>query len=402
MTGDQLGALKLDYNAMLAILQADAKGGMTATEFDALKALVAKFNVANGITVSNYVAQISDDVVLGNVANANWTGGAKYAVALGDLTATSTETQANELIGKWFLGTDLPSSKITMNGAPNFSVTYAAVNEPLFGPNGPQVTDINQGYLGDCFVLAPLAEMADQDPSALTRMITANGNNTYSVAFTVNGTIEYITVDNELPGGGTLFNQAANDWGGLVEKAYAQLQAGGNLTGGSMNMGNNWSSIANGGAVENTLEEFTGAAVITDFVAKGDSFTSYAYDGAGIAVPNGPSSHKVLASVANLDVASVQSTLAAALAAGDEVILSSNTDATDAAGKTTLISNHAYAVTGFDTATSMFELYNPWGTEKGQTWDTRFEVGLGTLLAAGDTLTVASPVQLVKPLATPT
>ena len=109
---------------------------------------------------------------------------------------------------------------------------------------------------------------------------------------------------------------------------------------------------------------------------------------------NAPSSHKVLASAANLTLDTVQSALAAALAAGNEVILSSNSDLTDAAGKTTLMSNHAYAVFGFDTATNMLEVYNPWGTQKGQTWDTTFEVGLNTLLSAGDTLTVASATQL--------
>ena len=281
-----------------------------------------------------------------------------------------------------------------MNGTPNFTVTYAPVAEPLFGASGPSMTDINQGYIGDCFVLAPLAEMADQDPSALQSMITANGNNTYSVRFTVGGKAEYITVDNELPGGGAMFNQARNDWGSLIEKAYAQLQAGGNLTGGGPSMGNSWSSIANGGSVELTLEEFTGADVITDFTAKGTTFTSYAYDGDILAVPNGPSSHKVLSSAANLALDTVQSALVSALAAGNEVILSSNSDATDAAGMTTLMSNHAYSVFGFDSATGQFQLYNPWGTEKGQTWDTTFEVGLSTMLQAGDTLTVASATQL--------
>ena len=232
------------------------------------------------------------------------------------------------------------------------------------------------------------------DPSSLTSMITANGNNTYSVKFEVAGQVEYITVDNELAGGGTDFNQAGNLWGGLVEKAYAQLQAGGSVTGNSANYGNSWSSIADGGAVELTLEEFTGAAVITDFAAKAGSFTSYGYDGNTLGVPNGPGNHKVSFSADNLTVDAVQSSLIAALAAGDEVILSSNTDAKDASGLSTLMSNHAFAVTGFDHATNMFKLYNPWGTEKGQTWNTTFEVSLSTLLAANDTLTVASAAPL--------
>jgi hypothetical protein len=279
-----------------------------------------------------------------------------------------------------------------MNGAPSFNVTYSAVPQPLFAANGPAMTDINQGYLGDCFLLAPLAEMAAMDPSALESMITSNGNNTYSVAFTLEGKVDYITVNNELPDGGTIFEHAnGDDWAGLIEKAYAQLQAGGTVTGNGVNYGNSWSSIANGGAPELTLEELTGALTLTDYVGKTASFTSYTYNGADLGAPNGGDSFKVQSSTANLTPDAVQTALVADLAAGDDVILSSNSDAMDAAGKTTLMSNHSYAVFGFDTATNMFEAYNPWGVAPSgpQSWDTTFEVSLSTLLAAGDTLSVA-------------
>ena len=45
------------------------------------------------------------------------------------------------------------------------------------------------------------------------------------------------------------------------------------------------------------------------------------------------------------------------------------------------------AVYGFDVATGMFEIRNPWGAAVGQNWDTAFEVNLSTLLADGDTIT---------------
>ena len=103
----------LSYNAMLTILQDAAVGGMTATKFSTLQTLAAMLNQANGITVSTYVQQIADDVILGNSANATWNGGSSTATTLGNLSATSTQTQVNELIGKWFLGTDLPSLSVS-------------------------------------------------------------------------------------------------------------------------------------------------------------------------------------------------------------------------------------------------------------------------------------------------
>ncbi len=48
------------------------------------------------------------------------------------------------------------------------------------------------------------------------------------------------------------------------------------------------------------------------------------------------------------------------------------------------------AVYGYDPGTKNFEVYNPWGTENGQSWDTTFEINLKTLLADGDTISIAS------------
>ena len=35
---------------------------------------------------------------------------------------------------------------------------------PLFGPDGPTAGDVNQGSLGDCWLIAALASVADGDP----------------------------------------------------------------------------------------------------------------------------------------------------------------------------------------------------------------------------------------------
>ena len=40
-------------------------------------------------------------------------------------------------------------------------------NRPLFGPLGPTFEDINQGALGDCWILAGLGSIADRNPDVL-------------------------------------------------------------------------------------------------------------------------------------------------------------------------------------------------------------------------------------------
>jgi len=386
----QLSGLAINYNSMLALLQADAVGGMTAAKFGALQALAGKLGAPGGISVSPYLQQISDDVILGNAANASWTGGAAQPMALGNLSASSTQDQTDDLIGKWFLGTDLPGSSVNLTGAPPLSVTYAPVTTPLFGPAGPSMSDVNQGALGDCFVLAPLAEMAAQDPAAIRSMITANGNNSFSVRFTVDSAPDFITVNNELADGGKIFNSGPASWAGLIEQAYTELQGGGAVTGNTLTAGNSFTSIGNGGWAESTLEEFTGAATIADFDASGATWTSDIINGASLSVPGSPASATLQSSQGGLSGSAVQSILLADLSAGDDLLLSSFTNAADASGKLTLVADHAMAVFGYDTSTNMFEVYNPWGTSGGQYWDTTFEVGLNTLLSDDDTISVAS------------
>ena len=330
-----------------------------------------------------YLQFVTNALVNGNAANATWTGGAAKSVALGNLAAGYTATQLSELTGKWFLGTDLPSSKVAMSGSPTFSVTYSTVTAPLYGVAGPVMSDINQGYLGDCYLLSALAEVANQQSAAIKSMIVDNGNNTYGVRFFVNGTAEYVTVDQALADGGTEFNSGSAIWASLVEQAYAEFQAQGVETGNNVNYGNSFSTIGNGGAPENALEEITGASAITDFSAARSNWTSYVYNGP--AISNSSLGQATIKS--GLSTASVLSTLAADLLVGDDVILSSYTDATDSKGKTTLVSDHAMSIYGYDATTGMLEVRNPWGAMSGQYWDTTFEVSLTTLLPAGDTLT---------------
>ncbi len=369
-----MAQLFLDLAAQLTANNAT----LSASELSDLQTIATNLNV--GETASSYVTYITDALIDGNPANALWTGTAASATALGNLAVGAAATQIAELDDKWFLGADLPSSTVQMSGESTFSVYYSTVANPAFGAAGPSINDINQGWLGDCYLLSSLAECAAQDPSLITSMITDNGDNTYGVRFFVNGTAEYVTVNNDLADNGTAFNRATDIWASLVEQAYAEVQASGNITGNgnAFNYGNSFSTIANGGYPEYALEEITGASTITDFYGNGTTWTQYVYD----------DTLSVQSAAGGLSTSSVLSILVADLAQGDDVVLASRTYAYDSSGYTTLVANHAMSVYGYDSATGLLEIRNPWGTQIGQTWDTTFEVSLSTLLADGDTITV--------------
>jgi len=353
-----------------------SKTTLSAGQISDLKTIAADLNV--GETASSYVTYVANALIGGNAANAKWTGGAASTGAMGNLAVGSTATQVVELDGKWFLGTDLPSSTVAMSGAATFSVSYSAVANPAFGAGGPSMNDINQGYLGDCYMLASLAEVAKQEPSLIQSMITNNGNNTYGVRFFYGGSAQYVTVNDSLADGGGVFNSGTNIWASLVEKAYAQVQASGDITGNNVNYGNSFSTIGNGGAPEYALEEITGASTITDFYANGSSWSRYAYS----------NTFSVQSASSGFTTASVLATLATDLAGGSDVVLSSRTQSADSRGYITLVANHALSIYGYDSATGQLEIRNPWGTESGQYWDTTFEVSLNTLLADGDTISI--------------
>jgi hypothetical protein len=331
----------LTYNNMLAILNQAAVGGMTATKFSALQSLASMLNQSGGLSTSAYVQQIADDVINGNSANASWNGGSSTATKLGNLSATSTQTQVDDLIDKWFLGTDLPSLSVSAIGESNYNPTYQTSALPLFNPNtnAPSYLDVNQGYLGDCYFVAALGEVALQDPSAIENMITDNGNGTYSVLFYVNGQPDYVTVNGELPymSGGYQWangstqefaNGTLDDWVALVEKAFVEL--------------NEQTSAASygGHTTGNAYEDVNGGTAITLSEITDQTFNTY-----NLSPSESTSSLNSLASI-----------LAADFAAGDDIILSTPT-----ADNGNLVGDHMFIVTGV-TSAGAISIQNPWNS----------------------------------------
>lgn len=337
--GVQKGSLS--YSADLSILEAAAVGGMTASKFSTLQSFAAELNAPGGISVSPYLQQITDDVILGNSANATWNGGSSIATNLGDLSATSTQTQADELIGEWFLGTNLPSLSLTAVGQENLNPTYQNSTLPLYGPSGaPTIQDVNQGYLGDCSFLSSLGEVALQDPSAIESMISSNGNGTYSVRFYVNGRPDYVTVNSELPVMGgyewangsqlEFANGRTDDWVALVEKAYAQLNAQTNAPHGmELNRASDsYEGITGGNGSALTL--------ITD---QSETATSL-------------SPHDSASSLG-----SILTNMALSFKAGEEILMS-----TPANSSGNLVGDHMFMVTGVNATTDTITIQNPWNT----------------------------------------
>jgi Calpain family cysteine protease len=203
------------YSNMLTLLQDVAKsvtaagtsttpGALTASQLSSLQAVAAHLN--NGVSCDDYLASIFQQCVDGSPMNADWTGGSATATALGNLAIGSSATQINELIGKWFLGTDLPEP-----GA----ASYQNYTAPLFGPTGgPSTSDVMQGETGDCEFLSGLNDLATNDPSAAKSMIVSDGDGVYGVRFYINGVETWVTVNSELPTSGV--------YGGLL---YNDLQA---------------------------------------------------------------------------------------------------------------------------------------------------------------------------------
>jgi hypothetical protein len=318
---------------MLTVLQdVAAQGTVTSSEFSSLQTLVSLLNVSGGVAVSSYVQDITARLVDGDAANAYWTDGGQ-AVSLGNLAAGSSAAQLNELIGKWFLGTDLPS----IAGFSNLE--YQSDASALFGPGGaPLYTDANQGELSDCYLIASFGECALMDPSVIESMFTDNGNGTYGVRFYVDGKAEHVTVDMQLPyftnnnvwanGSALAFANGSPLWAELIEKAFVELNAESGVTGETT--GNAYTDIANGDAEPITL--ITGKSINTYYY---NLYSSTSW------------SSTVLQNVSS------------ALADGEEVLVGTQNTVSDS---TRFVADHMFEVINYNSATQLFTLYNPWGS----------------------------------------
>lgn len=300
----------IDRNEMITLLRsAENYGTIDGTELSSLRTIVAN---AGGLGIADYVRVLANKVVNSDSANAR--------SGIGNLYSGSSSDQMEQLVGKWFLGTDRPTA----------AGTYRYASGSLF-QNGISYSDVDQGQVGDCYFLASLGAVALKTPGAISNMFTDNGDGTFTVRFFNNGTADYVTVDRYLPtydwgnfiyandSSGMAYDDIRNElWVALAEKAYAQISQSG-WTG--QDTANSYEAIA-GGWAKTTLSQIRGIEADANWM--------------------------------NL------SSMWSAFAAGRSVAL--HTNGTTEAG---IVGNHVYTLTGYNYSTGKYTVYNPWGGSDG-------------------------------------
>lgn len=136
------------------------------------------------------------------------------------------------------------------------SITYAQVQGQAF-IDGASPNDIEQGQVGDCFLLATLASIAAQQPELLEKNLTDHHDGTFTVRLFqpgAEGTFQPVDVkvDSDLVtrNSGLVYAHGTNVkelWPALYEKAYAQ-QFG----------ASGYASIDRGGLPSEAMERLTG------------------------------------------------------------------------------------------------------------------------------------------------
>lgn len=149
---------------------------------------------------------------------------------------------------------DPPLDRETLKQAGD-AVRYRWVTGALY-VDGLNADDVQQGELGDCFLLSSVISVAHVNPASVQDAIKDNGDGTYTVRFfakTKDGPLAtFITVDGQLA-----WNSETNEqqyassrdpkelWVGLVEKAYATWKG-------------SYQALADGGLAEEPLYALTG------------------------------------------------------------------------------------------------------------------------------------------------
>ena len=315
--------------------------------------------------ISVPVTNLLGKTVEQNPANESYQGAS--LLPTGKLTAGSKDIDVQDLVGKWFSGTDLPGTQAAAenNGIPE-KVVYEQAQGVLFGPDGPNPHDIAQGWVGDCYFMSSLGETAQQSPQTIESMFIDNGDGTYTVRFyeyeAANKTwqADYVTVNLELPvmqqsgefafagwyqdGKPTTYtDKCAVLWPALAEKAYAQLAEEG------------WSRSKGPGGSGNSSTPKDWNANSYNALAFGDGVALQQIGGSNITYDIGLTQAP----------ASDETALEQAFAHGSLVIFGSlghepTGMPTNSAGAPLIISGHVYALTAVDAAKGLFTLVNPY------------------------------------------
>ena len=322
----------INRNEMIGILR-DAKDGnvIDSTELTNLRNLLT--SNTRPFSIPHYVQNLTNKVVNSDDANQTYQG--SY---LGNLSANSSATQMEKLIGKWFLGNDHPV--IPSN------YTYQLASGSLF-QNGVSYQDIYQGELGDCYFLAGLAVTANRTPQVISDMFIPNGDNTYTVRFYRNGSPEFVTVDKSLPTNssgqlvyasmGSQYNSSTNElWVALAEKAYAQINESG------------W-------IIQNNTNSYESPPF-----AANDPYPGIVGGNPGVATTHVTGRNSSSGSITTI---AHTNQILNTFNNGQLITFSSNIPS--GAASPQVMQNHAYVLVDYNSSTQKFKLFNPWGMNGG-------------------------------------
>ena len=299
----------LSRNDMISIFS-DAKDGsvIDANELTDLRTLVSNSTL---FTMADSVKVLSNKIANSDVANTR--------SGIGNLFVSSSDTQMENLIGKWFLGTARPVA----------SGTYSYVSGSLF-QNGLSADDVDQGAVGDCYYVATLASIAQEKPDYIQNMFRDNGDNTFTVRFYNNGVADYVTVDRYLPTnlsgraayagwGGSSYTSTTNElWVALAEKAYAQLAESGWSR--SSTSTNSYAAIS-GGWMDTVIRQVTGLGT------------------------------------SSFEAVNMNQTQLINLVNSNQILTVAFVHATEK-----VVNGHAYTITAYNDTNGTFHLRNPWGS----------------------------------------
>ena len=213
-------------------------------------------------------------------------------------------------------------------------------------------SDIDQGASADCYLLAPLAAIAQSHPQFIQDMITENEDGTYTVRFfnEETGKAEYVTVDpNDIPrdpNGNLIYAQYGDDgelWPAVIENAYAKW----------IDQRDTrdpwWSKLAEGLGFEGQ-----------------DQYKLIDYDYMSVAMKQLTGNETTMYQPVNFS----ENLLVTNLQEG-KIICAGSLHMTDSMNNSLywgedaqLTQNHDYYIIGYDTDTGMVELGNPWGWDE--------------------------------------
>ena len=244
-----------------------------------------------------------------------------YAIFFADTTDATTA----EINGRWTHGvgafangadSSLDGDNIADPTDIGTKASFAA--SPLFATSGPSNQDIDQGNLGDCWLMSALGEAARTNADSIRRSVVPLGDGTFGVALGSS----YYRVDAELPTDGagnlSLAGSGVDDdiWVAIMEKAYAKYRTGSN-TYASLNggwAGDVWNALGATNSASKSYSSGQGASALSYIQTERNA-------GKAVAV-------------------SIQNAVAGS----------------------GLFNTHVYMVEAVDTALGQITLRNPWGT----------------------------------------